>query len=226
MVEHQPHEEASEPNEPQASARANSRASSVTTSGQPPEDEKPAPDIERFFCLHCGYDLTGHSGERRRCPECGQFTSLDELKIALSVQKRGIAASEPAVRSSLLSLPLIFFGLPSVLIDFPNRWWVISVPCLVAWIWSTISFYFRYRHHYDWLWFLLESHALVLLLPTSTPFLLMFTIAFVVERDGVLLLVALIAAILLTVSILAYRGMKRRLPAYKLLGPPKIAAEE
>ena len=212
--------------EPQASACANSPASSVTTSEQPAETDQPAPDIERFFCLHCGYDLTGHSGDTRRCPECGKTTWVEELKIALSIQKRGIGVFDPAVIPSLWFMPLIVFAFPSIVVARPNWWWAISFPCLGAWVWSIKSFYVRYRHHYDWLWFLLESHALVVLLPTSAPFFLMSTIAVVFTRDPEILIVSAISAVLLTVSILAYYDMKRRLPAYKLPKPRETNANE
>ena len=219
MVDPRENDESSAPKEPQASACANSPSPSVATPVQPVDNEDRTSDIERFFCIYCGYDLTGHAGERRRCPECGKTTWVEELKIALSIQKRGIEAFDPAVIPSLLFMPLIVFGLASIATAGPNWWWTISLPCLGVWVWSIKSFYVRYRHHYDWLWFLLESHVLVVLLPTSAPFFLLFTIAVVFTRDPEMLIVSAVSAILLTVSILAYYDMKRRLRAYKLPKP-------
>ena len=77
MVEHQPSKESQEPNEPQAEwnpdssgACANSPTPSATKSVQPAKNEELAPDIEQFFCIYCGYDLTGNTSGR--CPECGE----------------------------------------------------------------------------------------------------------------------------------------------------------
>ena len=62
MVEYQPPEEAYEPNEPRASARADSRVPCSATADGNSGSGTTAPDVERFFCIYCGYDLTGHSG--------------------------------------------------------------------------------------------------------------------------------------------------------------------
>ena len=34
-----------------------------------------------LYCLHCGYNLRGLSGDPRRCPECGQFSPLGEAAV-------------------------------------------------------------------------------------------------------------------------------------------------
>lgn len=44
-----------------------------------------------LYCLHCGYNLRGLSGDPRRCPECGQFSPLSEMTLpaqAITAQLR------------------------------------------------------------------------------------------------------------------------------------------
>ncbi|HPD28807.1 MAG TPA: hypothetical protein PLL20_02345 [Phycisphaerae bacterium] len=50
------------------------------TSSNMQSDSKAAPpgdltDVD-LYCLHCGYNLRGLSGDPRRCPECGLFSPL------------------------------------------------------------------------------------------------------------------------------------------------------
>ena len=118
MVEHKPPEESAEPKEPQASVCANPSVPCVTAPEQSTKNDQFAPDIDRFFCIYCGYDLTGHSGDERRCPECGRATSLEELRAALAMES--IGASEAPVVPSLLFLPTAFFAFPCVISLFQN----------------------------------------------------------------------------------------------------------
>ena len=163
MVEHEPSEEAQEPKEPQASACANSPTQCATASGQPPEDDQPAPDIERFFCIYCGYDLTGHSGDTRRCPECGNTTTIEKLRAALAM--KSISAWEAPVVPSLLFLPTAFFGLPSagILLQGSVDWFaamflLLFAASAVAWCLALRTYFRRYGNLYDCLAFLGASH--------------------------------------------------------------------
>ena len=233
MVEHQPHEDAHEPKEPRASACANSPAPGVTTSGQPADNVNTASDIERFFCLHCGYDLTGHCGDERRCPECGKTTTLEELKAALAMEK-SISAWEAPVFPSLLFLPTAFFGFPSVIIVLQGGVdWFAAVFLLlfgasaIAWCLALWSYVRRYRNHYDWLVFLGESHLVAVQISLGGVVLGAMVLALILSGfDTTVLIVAGASAAFVGSSYWPYRDMKRRLPAYKLPKPPETNADE
>ncbi len=232
MVEHQPPQEAYEPNEPRASARADSHTPSVTTSEQPAENENTAPDIERFFCIYCGYDLTGHSGDARRCPECGNVTTAALLQAALLVQRRSLRSLEPATIPSLLFWIVVFAGATSL---GTEQLWaqVLCALSVAAWVWSIARYLTRYGHHYDCWWFLLESHIVRLVLPVAALVLIVSGLFLVMagpRRQVVagprwqVVAVPVISVITLSIAWTGYRDLKRRLPAYKLPKPPETNA--
>jgi hypothetical protein len=194
-------------------------------------DDDSAPDIERFFCLYCSYDLTGHSGDIRRCPECGRTTSAEQLCMVLSVHREGIPAFESPVLPSLLFLPMAFFGLPSLFASGPDVilviFRVVFVFFAAAWCWALWSYYRKHGRHYDWLWFLTESHLLSIQIGLGV--LLLGVGVFSLIRFGLHPEPAILGGVGLVLSASAwwtYRDMKRRLPAYKLPIPPETNADE
>lgn len=58
---------------------------SPQTSSSIPTDGRAAPPDELtdvdLYCLHCGYNLRGLSGDPRRCPECGLFSPLSAMTL-------------------------------------------------------------------------------------------------------------------------------------------------
>ena len=243
MVEHQSCEEAQERNEPQAEwnpdssgACADSRTPCVATADGDSANETSAPDIERFFCIYCGYDLTGHSGDTRRCPECGKTTTLDELKAALAM--KSISAWEAPVVPSLLFLPTAFFGFPSVVILLQNSidwfsamFWLLFAVSAGAWGWAIRTYFRRYGNLYDCLAFLGASHLVVVQIVLGGVVLGAMVLAMIFELirlsfDMTMPIVAMASAMFVASSIWPYRYMKRRLPAYKLSKPPETSADE
>jgi hypothetical protein len=78
-------------NEPQPSASAH-----------PPTDpQTPAttPDNIDLYCLNCGYNLRGLSGDPRRCPECGHLNPMGDLELPAEIISRQLRKMEtwPAV---------------------------------------------------------------------------------------------------------------------------------
>ncbi len=224
------------PNEPRASARADAHKSSVTTSEQPAEHDRPAPHIERFFCIYCGYDLTGHASDTRRCPECGKTTTLEELRAALAM--KSISAWEAPVVPSLLFLPAAFFGLPSAVILLQGSVDWFAAMCLllfaasaVAWCLALRTYFRRYGNLYDCLAFLGASHLVAVQIVLGGVVLGAMGLAMlpVVNPSGfdtTLLIVAIASAAFVASSYWPYLYMKRRTPAYKLPKPPAPNADE
>jgi hypothetical protein len=92
-------------------------------SGEKPSTKlSPADDLTNvdLYCLHCGYNLRGLSGDPRRCPECGEFSPLSELTLPAEViakQLRGLETWPTACVGLALLLMLVL---------------LISVPILIA----------------------------------------------------------------------------------------------
>ncbi len=226
MVEHQPSKEAHAPKEPQASACANSPTPSATKSVQPAENKEPASDIERFFCVYCGYDLTGHSGDERRCPECGKVTTTELVQTALLVQRRSLRSFDVSMAPSLLFWIVVFAG--ASCIGTLQLWtYVLCALSASAWVWSIVRFLNRYGHHYDCWWFLVESHIVRLILPVAVLVLIVSSLFFAAAGPRwQVVAVRAIAVITILIAWMGYRDLKKRLPAYKLPKPPEPNAND
>ncbi len=226
MVEHNPHDESSVGKEPQASACANSHTPTVSTQVQPAKNEDAAPDIDRFFCIYCCYDLTGHSGDARSCPECGNVTTTALLQAALLVQRRSLRSLEPATIPSLLFWIVVFAG--AISIGTQQLWaHVFCALSVSAWVWSIARYLTRYGHHYDCWWFLLESHIVRLVLPVAALVLIVSGLLLVMSGPRwQVVAVPMISVVTLLIAWTGYRDLKRRLPAYKLPKPPEMNASE
>jgi hypothetical protein len=60
-------------------------------SGEQPKNEPTPPDDLTdvdLYCLHCGYNLRGLSGDPRRCPECGNLNPLGLTEVPELLIKR------------------------------------------------------------------------------------------------------------------------------------------
>jgi len=82
-------------------------------SGDQPNNESTPPDdltnID-LYCLHCGYNLRGLSGDPRRCPECGKLSPLtpSEDMIARELHKMETWPTACVGASALLLGSLVF----------------------------------------------------------------------------------------------------------------------
>jgi hypothetical protein len=79
-----------------------------------------------LYCLHCGYNLRGLSGDPRRCPECGESSPLSELTLpaqAIATQLRGMETRPTACvgLALLLTLVLLISGPVLVASGFSGR---------------------------------------------------------------------------------------------------------
>jgi hypothetical protein len=67
---------------------------------------KPTPEDIDLYCLECGYNLRGLSGDPRRCPECGYKNPLGDLEIPAPLIARQLKEMETAPAMCLASLLL------------------------------------------------------------------------------------------------------------------------
>lgn len=63
------------------------------------------------YCLHCGYNLRGLSGDPRRCPECGHFNPMGDVAIPAALISAQLKEMETAPAMCLLC---VLIGLASL----------------------------------------------------------------------------------------------------------------
>ncbi len=64
-----------------------------------------------LYCLHCGYNLRGLSGDPVRCPECGNLNPIGDVEIPAPIIKKQLRRMETAPAVSMLGL---LFLLPAL----------------------------------------------------------------------------------------------------------------
>ena len=52
-----------------------------------PGSPSPPEDLD-LYCLECGYNLRGHSGDPRRCPECFHLNSVGDAELSAEMISR------------------------------------------------------------------------------------------------------------------------------------------
>lgn len=83
-------------------------------SGEQPNNE-PAPpddltDVD-IYCLHCGYNLRGLSGDPRRCPECGNMNPIGDSAAISELVAREQMSIDSLHISCLRAFFIFLFGL-------------------------------------------------------------------------------------------------------------------
>jgi hypothetical protein len=70
---------------------------------------RPTPEDINLYCLECGYNLRGLSGDPRRCPECGYKNPVGDLEIPAPLITQQLKKMETAPTMCLASI--VFAGL-------------------------------------------------------------------------------------------------------------------
>ncbi len=112
------------------------------------EQERPDRDL---FCLQCGYNLRGLSGDPRRCPECGRHNDLDDLRIPSELIAEQLHRIETRPTVCVAAMFAVAFGL---LVTFVGRMpWaaLLLIPAGPIWIISLWSFGKLCRFRAGWL---------------------------------------------------------------------------
>ncbi len=114
------------------------------------DTSNPSPDL---YCLGCGYNLRGQSGDPRRCPECGHFSKMEELLIpakkiqaALRQLESGAAMCGASAAATLFWVgPLMFVMFNSTSTQPPTGArifiWAIAAMSIVSFVIG--AFHFR-----------------------------------------------------------------------------------
>jgi hypothetical protein len=135
--------------------------------GSKPAPPDPSTDID-LYCLYCGYNLRGLSGDPRRCPECGKLNPVGDLVVpaeAISFQLRRMETWPTlCVASSLLILifsPFQVTALFSLAGGSDKALCSMTVLLVALAIWTIGAFKFRSAcmARPGWLSVLVEYHA-------------------------------------------------------------------
>ncbi len=83
------------------------------TSEQPETTASTSNDLADvdLYCLHCGYNLRGLSGDPRRCPECGKLSPISELTLPAEMIAKQLRRMEswPTICVGLALLLMLIF---------------------------------------------------------------------------------------------------------------------
>lgn len=122
-------------------------------------DSDSNPVDEDLYCVFCGYNLRGLTGNPTRCPECGGFNDRSVIAVPAQFIRGELRKMETApttcvgvsVIASLLVLPLLFLG-------------ELIAPCLIiacaALLWLPPYFYMKkvFDNQHGWRSILLDFH--------------------------------------------------------------------
>lgn len=137
----------------------------------------PPPALDRdLYCLTCGYNLRGLSGDPLRCPECGNFNPIGDVEIPAEMITKQLHKMEtgPAlcVGALILGVPflLLFFSalaispagfLPIEVLFFTG---LPALACVIAWPVGVVRFRSSCLGKRGWGRILLAYHVWSLLL--------------------------------------------------------------
>lgn len=141
-------------------------------SGPPPEPPRPSLDNIDIYCLKCGYNLRGLSGDPRRCPECFCMNPMGDaiLPARLISEQLMLLETAPASAVSYAYLTVLFLLVPVLFYAWRlSRGDPLSLEpfdlCLipafitfVAWVLSAIRFRDSCKQNPAWAGVLLRYH--------------------------------------------------------------------
>lgn len=81
---------------------------------------KPLPEDIDLYCLECGYNLRGLSGDPRRCPECGHWNPVGDLEIPaefIAAQLRRMETAPAACVAMALLAAVFLFPVGLVVVE-------------------------------------------------------------------------------------------------------------
>ncbi|MCC6357506.1 MAG: hypothetical protein IT450_02075 [Phycisphaerales bacterium] len=140
-----------------ANAAAAGSVSEPTPATVGPRDRGPL--TEDVFCIGCGYNLRGLSGEMIRCPECGDSTPAEVLEYPAALIRKYLRKLEShlalGVAMLLMALPAIYTGVTD-----PNAGSAIALLLLaIAWVALITNFRKLCNGRTDWRRGIFRSHV-------------------------------------------------------------------
>lgn len=132
-----------------------------------PESVDPAAEDIDLYCLKCGYNLRGLSGDPRRCPECGGLNAMElllakpgERKERPSDIETGLALS---VGAMLVAIPCVWVEITLRLYSAPSDptgcFDLTLLACIGTWLFGVLAFRDGCGKKSAWLGLLIRYYA-------------------------------------------------------------------
>ncbi|MCH7632713.1 MAG: hypothetical protein IIB59_05830 [Planctomycetes bacterium] len=68
------------------------------------------------YCLECGYNLRGHAGDPRRCPECGHLNRVEDLEVPAKLIRRALRRLESGAAICGASAAVMLLVVPLLIV--------------------------------------------------------------------------------------------------------------
>ena len=94
------------------------------------------PIVGELYCLTCGYNLRGLSGDPVRCPECGELNDLGSVHIPANLIKRALLNMETApTLCTACALATIILVALLTMTPWKSSVGTVSLPVALAFLW-------------------------------------------------------------------------------------------
>ncbi len=127
---------------------------------------------ENLYCLTCGYNLRGLSGDPVRCPECGDLNDLGAVQIPANLIKHALRSMETAptvCTACALTMFVVVASLAATWREFSIV--TVSMPVGLAFLWWISLRYARtvFESKSGWRGIILDFHIALALCTASIP---------------------------------------------------------
>jgi len=117
----------------------------ASTPGIHVQPSDPDNEASEYHCLQCDYDLRGHEGDLRVCPECGFANKVQDLSDAAELADKDIDQHESAPTVAILTFWLIALGLFLMICGYWIAGAVFALPGSAIWVWAVSRFNKRFH---------------------------------------------------------------------------------
>lgn len=197
---------------------------------QPVTIEFDDPLDEDLFCLFCGYNLRGLSGNPVRCPECGKHNDVRQITVPASMIRAALRRMETApaacvgCTTALIALAfLASIGAPHLLV-------FLGPVALIVWSIAYRQTGAVCKNRSGWRRIVVDFHAVTLLCTSFLPLLIVGLILsthpfYIVSEEAALLGALLLAVPMFVAGLIIYSGTRRRLHEMQREEAIRIARE-
>lgn len=90
------------------------------------------------YCLECGYNLRGHAGDPRRCPECSHLNRMEDLEVPAKLIRKALRRLESGAATCGVSAAVMLLVVPLLIVmvqpnvQLPTFAWIFVVGVGVA----------------------------------------------------------------------------------------------